>query len=100
MALEVQHQTMWGVYRADAEADNGPMAMFWDEEMANDFAAQKNVPDDDRIGADLCVCKCRVEILVWNSFKDPGKGRLERAAVLLGHGDYQEREKLIESEQD
>lgn len=99
MSLEVEHCTMWGVYRADAEADLGPMAMFWSKEMAEDFVEQKHVPPDDRITVDLCILECRVEIIAWNSHDEPGEGRLDRAADLL-HGAWHERQNLLDAEQD
>lgn len=93
--LEVQHCTMWGVYRADAEADPGPMAMFWSKDLAEAFVAQEHVPDDDKITVDLCILECRVEIVTWNSYEDPGEGRLDRAADLL-HGQWHERQNLLD----
>lgn len=88
--MEVQHCRMWGVYRDGAEADDGPIAMFWDSEAARDFVGEK---------FDLAVCECEVEILCWNSVKDVDRDRMYRASHLLGHGAWHERQALIASEQ-
>lgn len=88
--MEVQHQRMWGVYRDGAEADTGPIAMFWDEDSARAFVGEQ---------LDLAICECEAEILYWNSFKEVDRDRMHRASRLLGHGDWQARQALIEAEQ-
>ena len=96
MRLEVQHCKMFGVWAADDEGNGPPIATFRDEDRANEFVdAQRDTSDEDRINVDLCVLPCRVELVFWNSYDEPGD-KLERAARALGHDDWSERQAIIE----